>query len=65
MKGCQKMAGLNKVTVDDIDVKGKRVLARCDFNVPLMDGEITNDKRMRPYGKRKISTTRTGNEKDN
>ena len=29
------MAGLNKVTVDDINVKGKRVLVRCDFNVPI------------------------------
>ena len=29
------MAGLNKVTVDDINVKGKRVLVRCDFNVQI------------------------------
>ncbi|MGN0458047.1 MAG: phosphoglycerate kinase [Eubacterium sp.] len=40
------MDALNKKTIEDIDVKGKRVLARCDFNVPLMNGEITNDKRI-------------------
>ena len=40
------MAGLNKVSVDDISVKGKKVLVRCDFNVPLKDGVITNDNRI-------------------
>ena len=40
------MDALNKKTIEDIDVNGKRVLARCDFNFPLKDGEITNDKRI-------------------
>ena len=35
--------GLNKKSVDDINVKGLRVLCRCDFNVPLKDGKITED----------------------
>ena len=33
--------GLNKKSVDDINVNGKRVLVRCDFNVPLKEGKIT------------------------
>ena len=39
--------GLNKKSVDDINVKGLRVLCRCDFNVPLKAGEITDDNRIR------------------
>ena len=35
---------LNKKSIDDINVKGKRVLVRCDFNVPLQDGKITDEK---------------------
>lgn len=38
--------GLNKVSVDDINVKGKRVLCRCDFNVPLKEGKITDENRL-------------------
>ena len=37
---------LNKKTVDDINVKGKRVLCRCDFNVPIIDGKITDENRL-------------------
>ena len=37
---------LNKKSVDDINVKGKRVLCRCDFNVPLKNGEITDENRL-------------------
>ena len=36
----------NKKSVEDIDVSGKRVLCRCDFNVPTKDGKITSDKRI-------------------
>ncbi len=37
---------LNKKTIDDINVKGLRVLCRCDFNVPLKDGKITDENRL-------------------
>ena len=38
--------GLNKKSIDDINVKGLRVLCRCDFNVPLIDGKITDANRL-------------------
>lgn len=37
---------LNKKSVDDINVKGQRVLVRCDFNVPLQEGKITDENRL-------------------
>lgn len=37
---------LNKKSVDDINVRGKRVLVRCDFNVPLQEGKITDENRL-------------------
>ena len=37
---------LNKKSVDDINVAGKKVLVRCDFNVPLQDGKITDENRL-------------------
>ncbi len=40
------MAALNKKSVDDINVKGKKVLCRCDFNVPLKEGKITDENRL-------------------
>ncbi|MEG0853559.1 MAG: phosphoglycerate kinase [Angelakisella sp.] len=40
------MITYNKVTIEDLDVSGKRVLARCDFNVPMKEGVITDDNRI-------------------
>ncbi len=40
------MATYNKKNIEDIDVSGKRVLVRCDFNVPMKDGAIASDKRI-------------------
>jgi len=37
---------MNKLTVKDVDVKGKRVLVRCDFNVPMKEGKITDENRI-------------------
>ncbi|MBU5307054.1 phosphoglycerate kinase [Clostridioides mangenotii] len=41
------MSMLNKKNIEDIEVSGKKVLVRCDFNVPLKDGKITDDNRLR------------------
>ncbi|MCR5733728.1 MAG: phosphoglycerate kinase, partial [Lachnospiraceae bacterium] len=38
---------LNKKSVDDFNASGRRVLVRCDFNVPLKEGKITDDTRIR------------------
>ncbi len=49
-KTCSKNGGheinYNKKSIEDIDLKGKKVLCRCDFNVPTKDGKITSDKRI-------------------
>lgn len=38
---------MGKATIDDIDVSGRRVLLRVDFNVPMRDGRVVDDRRMR------------------
>ncbi len=45
-RGSGQFYMLNKKSVDDINVKGKKVLVRCDFNVPLIDGKITDENRL-------------------
>ena len=40
------MTMLNKKTIEDINVRGKKCLVRCDFNVPLKDGKITDENRL-------------------
>ena len=40
------MITYNKVTIEDLEAAGKRVLVRCDFNVPMKEGKITNDNRI-------------------
>ncbi len=40
------MSMLNKKTIENINVNGKKVLVRCDFNVPLQDGKITDENRL-------------------
>jgi phosphoglycerate kinase len=46
LKGDYEMPTYNKKTIEDINVQGKKILVRCDFNVPLKDGVITDENRL-------------------